>query len=62
MRGYLLILIVFSTIPFILAKPYVGILVYSWFGLMNPHRLTYGFANYFPFAMVLGGLTHPHCV
>lgn len=57
MRGYLLLMIVIATIPFVLTKPHIGVLVYSWFGYMNPHRLTYGFIQNFPFALVLGALT-----
>ena len=50
MRDLLVALIVFGFIPLILARPYVGVLVWSWFSYMNPHRLTWGFAFYFPFA------------
>jgi putative inorganic carbon (hco3(-)) transporter len=57
MRGYLLLMVIVSTIPFVLAKPHVGILVYSWFGYMNPHRLVYGIVNNLPFAFILGALT-----
>ena len=32
----------------------MGVLVWSWIGYMNPHRLTWGFAYDFPLAMVVG--------
>lgn len=54
MRSILLTLIIFSSIPFILVRPYVGLLVYSWISFMSPHRLTWGFAYDFPFAMLIG--------
>ena len=54
MRALLLTLIIFSSIPFILVRPYVGLLVYSWISFMSPHRLTFGFAYDFPFAMLIG--------
>jgi putative inorganic carbon (hco3(-)) transporter len=61
MRDVVIVLIVFGALPVILARPYVGVLVWSWLGYMNPHRLTWGFAYDYPFAFVvaiatLGGL------
>lgn len=53
MRSIVLAIIIFGTIPFILARPYVGLLVWSWLGYMNPHRLTYGFAYSFPWVMLI---------
>lgn len=38
----------------ILRRPWIGILVWSWLGYMNPHRLTWGFAYDFPFAQIVG--------
>jgi probable O-glycosylation ligase (exosortase A-associated) len=35
----------------------VGVLVWSWIGYMNPHRLTWGFTYDFSFAMVVGLVT-----
>jgi probable O-glycosylation ligase (exosortase A-associated) len=57
MRNLLLLGIVFGSIPFILAQPYIGVLVWSWLGYMNPHRFAYGFAYSFPFAAVVAGAT-----
>lgn len=57
MRGIVLALVVFGTIPFILARPYVGLLVWSWLGYMNPHRLTFGFAYSFPWVMLIAVVT-----
>ena len=44
MRDIALVIIVFGSLPFILARPYIGILMWSWLGYMSPHRLAYGFA------------------
>ncbi len=52
MRDLVITLIVFGAIPFILARPWLGILMWSWLGYMNPHRLSWGFAFDFPFAQV----------
>ena len=43
--------------PFILVRPWIGILLWSWLGYMNPHRLSWGFAYDFPFAAVAGAAT-----
>lgn len=53
MRDIALLLIVFGSIPFILRKPYIGILMWAWLGYMNPHRLTYGFAYDMPFSQII---------
>ncbi len=57
MRDILIYLIVFGSLPFILARPYVGVLMWSWIGYMNPHRLAFGSAYDFPFALIVGALT-----
>ena len=57
MRDILVTLIVFGSLPVILVSPYVGILVWSWLGYMNPHRLGWGFAYDFPFALCVGVVT-----
>ena len=57
MRDIALTLFVFGLIPYILMRPYVGLLVWSWFGYMNPHRLCYGFAYSFPWVQVVAILT-----
>lgn len=53
MRDAILFLALLGVIPFILKRPVVGALAYACVGLMNPHRLTYGPAYDFPFALVL---------
>lgn len=57
MRDLLVAAIVFGALPFILKRPWIGILVWSWIGYMNPHRLGWGFAFDFPFAMIVGLVT-----
>ena len=53
MRDVLLTLFIFGTLPFILRRPFFGILVWSWLSYMNPHKLAWGFAVYFPFAQIV---------
>jgi len=57
MRDIVLALIVFGSLPVTFFQPYVGVLMWSWIGYMNPHRLTSGFAYDFPFAAVIGATT-----
>lgn len=57
MRDLLLALFVFGMIPFILMRPYIGLLVWSWLGYMNPNRLCYGFAISFPWVQMIAIVT-----
>lgn len=57
MRDIIVTAIIFGTLPFILWRPYIGVLVWTWISLMNPHRLTWGFAYDFPFAYVVAIVT-----
>lgn len=57
MRDIAVTLAVFSMLPFVLRQPWVGILVFNWLSLMNPHRLAYGFSLNFPFAMIVAATT-----
>src|SRR5215831_5336737 len=53
MRDAIVTLIVFGSVPVILFRPWVGVLVFSWLSYMNPHRLAWGFAHDLPFAQVV---------
>ena len=53
MRDAIVFLLIFGTIPFIFKRPAVGVLVYAVISLMNPHRLTYGAAYNFQFALLI---------
>jgi probable O-glycosylation ligase (exosortase A-associated) len=53
MRDIALTLLVFGSLPFILRRPFIGVLVWSWLSYMNPHRLTWGFAFDMPFAQIV---------
>jgi putative inorganic carbon (hco3(-)) transporter len=56
-RDVLLTLVVFGAIPFILRRPHLGILMYVWLSVMNPHRLTWSFAHDFNFAAIVAVTT-----
>lgn len=57
MRDLFVAFWVFASLPFILYRPYIGVLVWSWLGYMNPHRLAYGFAVTYPFAQIVAVTT-----
>jgi probable O-glycosylation ligase (exosortase A-associated) len=56
-RDIALALFIFGMLPYILMRPYIGLLVWSWLGYMNPHRLCYGFAVSFPWVMLIAIVT-----
>ena len=57
MRDVLITLFVFGSLPFILKRPYIGVLMWVWISVMNPHRLSWGFAYDMPFAAVIAAVT-----
>ncbi len=57
MRDIVVTLAVFGSLPFILKRPWIGILVWTWLGFMNPHRLAWGFSTTLPFAMIVAVTT-----
>jgi probable O-glycosylation ligase (exosortase A-associated) len=57
MRSLLLMGLFFVAFPFVLARPHFGIYLWSLFGYLNPHRLTWGVAFDFPFAQLIAGGT-----
>jgi probable O-glycosylation ligase (exosortase A-associated) len=57
MRDIVVTLAVFATIPFILKRPWIGILVWTWLGFMNPHRMAWGFSTTMPFAHIVAVTT-----
>ncbi len=53
MRDIIVTLAVFGSLPFILWRAWIGVLVWSWLGYMNPHKLAWGFSTSFPFAFIV---------
>jgi probable O-glycosylation ligase (exosortase A-associated) len=52
LRDIVLTGLILWLLPFCLMRPWIGILVWSWIGYMNPHRLTWGFAYTMPFGLM----------
>ncbi len=60
-RDILVTTVIFGLLPVCFIRPWIGVLVWSWIGYMNPHRMTCGFAYSIPFAQIvalttMGGL------
>jgi hypothetical protein len=55
MRDVIFGLILLGLLPLCIWRPWIGILVWTWIGLMNPHRLTWEFTS-LPVAMVTAAL------
>lgn len=53
MRDILLASIVFGLLPYVLKRPYWGILLAAWLGYMNPHLLCYGFMPTMPVVLIV---------
>lgn len=57
MRDYGLTAFIGILLPFVFKRPWLGVLLWTWIGMMSPHRLTWGFAYSMPFAAVVGVVT-----
>lgn len=57
MRDIVFALLIFGSLPFILWRPWVGIAMWYWIGLMNPHRLAWGFLQTMPVAQAVAMAT-----
>ena len=57
MRDIALVLIFLCSVPYILKHPALGVIMWVWLSVMNPHRLAFGFAYDTPWAAVTAGLT-----
>lgn len=53
MRDLILTLIVAAALPWMFRRPSIGVLFWIAFGLLNPHRFTWGFAYSLPFAQII---------
>lgn len=53
MRDIAITAFILGAIPWMIARPYVGLLMFAWVSFMSPHRLTWGFAYSLPFAQII---------
>ena len=52
MRDLAVILFIFGMVPFMIKKPWIGVLMAIWISVMNPHRFGWGFAGEMPVFLV----------
>ena len=52
MRDIALTLFFIGVLPYAIRHTWLAVLLWTWFSVMNPHLLTYGFAHGLPFALV----------
>ena len=57
LRDIAVTLIAFGSLPFIMVRPQIGILMWDWFAYMVPHRLGWSFARDFQFAQIIAVAT-----
>lgn len=57
MRSLLLLLIIMMVTPAALLLPHLGVLVWTWLSIMNPHRLSWGFTYDMPFVLIIASVT-----
>lgn len=57
MRDIFVTAIIFGILPFVFKRPWLGVLLWTWIGMMSPHRLTWGFAYSMQFAAIVGVVT-----
>lgn len=57
MRDIALTTFIFGCLPFVFGRPWLGVLLWTWIGMMSPHRLTWSFAFSMPFAVIVGLVT-----
>jgi probable O-glycosylation ligase (exosortase A-associated) len=52
MRDLIVLTIVFAGTPVAVFSPYLGVLLWTWLSVMNPHKLAWGIARDFPVAQI----------
>ena len=48
MRNFLFLAVLAGVVPILIARPYIGVLIWTWLSFMNPHREVYGAAQNWP--------------
>ena len=52
-RDLIIFGVILGSLPLCFLRPWIGVLVFSWIGYMNPHLFTWGMAHDFPFAYIV---------
>lgn len=62
MRDAIFALTLIALLPLAAARPFVGVLLWSWISFMNPHQLMWGFASSIPWAQIIFVVTLAGCI
>ncbi len=57
MRDIIIMIGFLGLMPLCFSRPFIGVLVWTWFSVMNPHRGTYGFAYSLQFNLIIALVT-----
>ncbi len=57
MRDILIVSIVFVSAILAFRRPWIGVMLWTWLSIMNPHRFSWGFAYSAPLAAIAVGVT-----
>lgn len=57
MRDAIVMIAFLGLLPLCFSRPFIGMLVWTWFTIMNPHRETFGFAYTFQFNTMIAVAT-----
>ena len=52
-RDVLVTAAILGSLPFCFVRPWIGVLMWIWFGVIGPHTLVWGFAYSYPFAQLI---------
>jgi probable O-glycosylation ligase (exosortase A-associated) len=56
-RDLIITAVIFGSLPFIFWRPQIGVLMWVWISVMNPHRLAWGFAYNMNFVEIVALVT-----
>ena len=57
LRDLLILGIMGATFPYVFRHVFIGVLLWTWVGIMNPHKLAFGFMHDAPVAMAVALIT-----
>ena len=57
MRGVVFLALMLALLPMVVARPFVGVLLWCWIAFMNPHRAIWGPVADLPWAAIVFGAT-----
>lgn len=57
LRDLAIAAILAMTLPYVFRHVFIGVLLWTWIGIMNPHKLAYGFTHDAPLAQIIALVT-----